>query len=479
MYLYFNLDANDKEWVENVRLRLGKLLNIPHESITYQRQTKSIRHNVRNLSKTSGTLSSSSSRDDLLSADSDSDQMGRNLSENDMSSLSSGVSKWEGREMPVRRSKAKLDDPASDAFENKTQGRSGNNNGFDRRTGVSNGSRRDTGSPFESPLLSPSTSPALGADADHHNWLLQLRARTPSPPPPGAFEVLSPGESGPTLRAPAPRRLSPEQNVHSLLNTTPKKPTAGVPSGRRSRKSSKTILPTSATGSEATDNQNNSNITPSVDSTTIEPQEEQQKPEILVEAVAKAIPAVVVVDTSNSSKQKQTPNSPRPRSRSAAVMPAGASFQAPSLSSLHGSPTISRASKQEGKTPIKQGTEIPVDAAKKEEEISASSAPTPASDPAPPNDPTPSKFSLPIVEELDLPVPRSKSPPKARQRQTTTHATLPHSSVFPAAESKNSSYSISESPQVKLEQGSSSWVLVALSLLVAAVIAVILAWLLG
>jgi hypothetical protein len=53
MITLWNTDANDKAWIEHVRQLLAQLLNLPLESIVYQRHNKSLRNNARNLSKQS------------------------------------------------------------------------------------------------------------------------------------------------------------------------------------------------------------------------------------------------------------------------------------------------------------------------------------------------------------------------------------------------------------------------------------------
>lgn len=157
MITIWNTDANDKEWIEDVRQRISRLLNIPAETITYQRQTKSIRNNVRNLTRTTGTMSSSSSREDLSiggAAPSSSslarnpDELRKNYSENDLSISQHPVSY--DKEIPVRRRTFAPDD--SSHIESADRKSALNRPGA-RQPALSSGSRLRKSDPGSNPVL--------------------------------------------------------------------------------------------------------------------------------------------------------------------------------------------------------------------------------------------------------------------------------------------------------------------------------------
>lgn len=300
----------------------------------------------------------------------------------------------------------------------------------------------------ESPYLSPTSSPAPGADPDHA-WLIGLRARTPSPPPPSPFEVGQQSQSSassslPVLRAPAPRRLSPDADhgTHSILVSEKKS------SGRRSRKNSRNV--SFAALPPGSSSEGDVEKLPS-------PTGEDKVTNTVAAAVAIVnVPAVVVSEPAIAAvKAKNAPSSPRPRSRSAAVFMNGSSFPAPSIAPLESQPIASAKPRQLNKKAVtildSKATEnsfsvlavddTPPPAPQSPPPLQQASASSPSTDIQAAKHPTVSNIAdreaepdssaeppavtavpLPIVEEIDLPV-RHPTPPKARQRTPSAKET--------------------------------------------------------
>jgi hypothetical protein len=498
-------------------------------------------------------MSSSGSREDLSIDPANNDSMRRNFSENDISLSKPNISPWDSDEMPVRRRGVAPQDSHVESIDR----RSGLNRSGAKQVSISGlrdsdlgnkilangaeheaeirarlctipvpGSRNhvcfpkslcfvldmnvlphhdDGYSSTDSPFQSPTSSPAPGADSDHA-WLMQLRARTPSPPPPGAFHVGT-GSTGSlaapsALRAPAPRRLSPEAPTHAVLGGSSEKK-----SGRRSRKNSRnvTFSPEAAAHQET-------------EKTGSPPHSPKEDP------APAPIPVVIISDVS-STKPKQAPSSPRPRSRSAAVLVAG-NFAVPSKDTMDQltqspSPTLKKKSV---KRPIELFPAVPSESdasvvqvlnshephtdsaeAPNHQEVtdipnlvvdsnpepttataaataaSASPLPSPSPQLAPAVETgclsmenekietNPVSFALPIVEEIDV-EPRSRTPPKARQRtqSSTKEGVAPSTMKKPIA-------TMSEQPATVPR----TYILPASVALIAVVVAILLAWILG